>query len=125
MSADGGFGVFLSKLFGPSQPAIGAAVVGPDMVVTPDARRCVQCGICGYSCPVGIPVREYARQGRVVDDARCVQCGQCVDRCPRGTLRWAPQPRPQRQRLAELDAQLLTEGIVLTTGAVSQRGQAL
>jgi ferredoxin len=37
---------------------------------------------------VGIPVRDFARQGRVVDDARCVQCGQCIEACPRGTLRW-------------------------------------
>ena len=27
-----------------------------------DATRCVQCGICGYNCPVGIQVRDYARE---------------------------------------------------------------
>jgi ferredoxin len=123
MSAEGGIGGFLSKLFGPSQPAAGVGVVGPDRVVTPDAGRCVQCGICGYNCPVGIPVREYARQGLVVDDERCVQCGQCVDRCPRGTLRWALHPRPQRQLLAELEAQLLTEGIAPPAQTPNQRGR--
>src|SRR3972149_6362907 len=55
--------------------------------VTADATRCVQCGVCGYNCPVGIPVRDFARQGLAVDDPRCVQCGQCVEVCPRGTLR--------------------------------------
>ena len=56
--------------------------------VTADATRCVQCGICGYNCPVGIPVRDYARQGMPVDDPTCITCGQCIAVCPRGTLRW-------------------------------------
>lgn len=56
--------------------------------VTADGTRCVQCGICGYNCPVGIPVRDYARQGLPVTDAACITCGQCINVCPRGTLRW-------------------------------------
>ena len=66
--------------------------------VAADATRCVQCGVCGYNCPAGIQVRDYARQGLTVDDPRCVQCGLCIEVCPRGTLRWdtAPAaPRPQ------------------------------
>jgi len=58
--------------------------------VTADASRCVQCGICGYNCPVGIEVREYARRGENVTDSRCISCGACVDKCPRGTLKWGP-----------------------------------
>ena len=56
--------------------------------VTADASRCVQCGICGYNCPVGIEVREYARRGENVTDSRCISCGACVEKCPRGTLKW-------------------------------------
>jgi len=56
--------------------------------VVADASRCVQCGVCGYNCPVGIPVRDYARQGLPVDDPACIACGNCVAVCPRGTLRW-------------------------------------
>jgi ferredoxin len=56
--------------------------------VTSDASRCVQSGICGYNCPVGIEVREYARRGQNVTDSRCIACGECVAKCPRGTLRW-------------------------------------
>jgi ferredoxin len=66
-----------------------------DARVTPDPSRCVQCGVCGYNCPVGIPVRDYACRGKVVDAADCVQCGQCIEACPRGTLRWAT-PRAER-----------------------------
>ncbi|MCI0394777.1 MAG: 4Fe-4S dicluster domain-containing protein [Chloroflexi bacterium] len=58
--------------------------------VTADASRCVQCGICGYNCPVGIQVREYARRGQNVTDSRCISCGACIEKCPRGTLRWGP-----------------------------------
>jgi ferredoxin len=58
--------------------------------VAADPTRCVQCGICGFNCPVGIEVREYARRGRNVTDSRCIGCSACVDKCPRGTLRWCP-----------------------------------
>lgn len=56
--------------------------------VAADKSRCIQCGVCGYNCPMGIPVRDYARQGLTVTDNRCISCGQCINVCPRGTLRW-------------------------------------
>ncbi len=59
--------------------------------VVPDAGRCVQCGVCGYNCPVGIPVRDYAHRGLAVDDPACITCGNCIQVCPRGTLRWETQ----------------------------------
>ena len=62
--------------------------------VVPDATRCVQCGICGYNCPVGIPVRDYARQGLPVSDPACLTCGNCIAVCPRGTLRWETAVHP-------------------------------
>jgi ferredoxin len=104
---------FLRQLFDTTPTVSEVNQIGPDSVVTPDATRCVQCGVCGFNCPVGIPVRDYAHQGQIVDDPRCVQCGQCVDVCPRGTLRWAPNPRPRRQQLHQLEEQLLTVGVGL------------
>ena len=68
-----------------SPPAIEPIHLGR---VASDATRCVQCGVCGYNCPVGIPVRDYARQGLMVDHAACITCGNCIQVCPRGTLRW-------------------------------------
>ena len=59
--------------------------------VVPDASRCVQCGICGYNCPIGIQVRDYAHRGLPIDDHRCLTCGNCINVCPRGTLRWETQ----------------------------------
>lgn len=82
---------FFQRLFGLGEKPAHAshAAPSPEAHVTPDRTRCVQCGVCGHNCPVGIPVRDYARQGRIVDDVRCVQCGQCIEACPRGTLRWS------------------------------------
>jgi ferredoxin len=75
--------------------------------VAADPARCVQCGVCGYNCPAGIPVRDYACRGLPVDDPRCVQCGQCIEVCPRGTLRW---DRPIEIQLLPIDSAAATPG---------------
>ena len=54
--------------------------------VVPDPSRCVQCGICNYSCPIGIDVRAHAWKGEPVKHSECLTCGECVARCPRGVL---------------------------------------
>jgi heterodisulfide reductase subunit C len=56
--------------------------------VVPDPARCVQCGICSYSCPINIDVRRHAWEGVPVVDSRCLTCGECVARCPRGVLQF-------------------------------------
>ena len=58
--------------------------------VVPDPTRCVQCGICTFSCPMGIDVRRYVWLGEPVTDSHCLTCGQCVLRCPRKLLRFEP-----------------------------------
>ena len=85
-------GGFWQKMFaGEPEPKQRTAAPPPhtESRVAADPLRCVQCGICAYNCPVGIPVRDYARVGKIVSDPRCVQCGQCIEACPRGTLRWS------------------------------------
>jgi ferredoxin len=54
--------------------------------VVPRARRCVQCGICSFNCPIGIDVRSHAWRGVPLTSSRCLTCGECVARCPRGVL---------------------------------------
>ncbi len=56
--------------------------------VVPDPARCVQCGICSYSCPIEIDVRRHAWLGQPINDSHCLTCGECVARCPRGVLRF-------------------------------------
>jgi len=60
--------------------------------VVPEPIRCVQCGICSFSCPIGIDVRRHARTGIPVADRHCITCGECVARCPRGVLRFDAIP---------------------------------
>ena len=57
-----------------------------DGYVAPVGGRCVQCGICNYSCPQGIDVRGHSRRGLAILDPQCLSCGSCVARCPRGAL---------------------------------------
>jgi len=75
--------------------------------VVSDASRCVQCGICGFSCPVGIEVREYARRGQNVTDSNCINCGDCIAKCPRGTLRWGPSILIREDKTLEVDPDAL------------------
>ena len=58
--------------------------------VTPEPRRCVQCGMCSFHCPMEIDVRRHVWRGEPVDDSRCLTCGECVKRCPHGLLRFEP-----------------------------------
>lgn len=95
---------FVARLLGLTSPVHQAPT--PDARVTPDGSRCVQCGVCGYNCPVGIPVRDYARQGQPVVSADCVQCGQCIEVCPRGTLSWGRPSPPPAETSPELEALL-------------------
>lgn len=102
----------LRRLFG-RQPENNKAAL-PDWAtngvlpqVAADSSRCVQCGICGYNCPVGIPVREYARRGQNVTDSRCITCGACIENCPRGTLRWGPAVLVREDNTLEINPDAL------------------
>jgi heterodisulfide reductase subunit C len=55
-------------------------------VVVPEQERCIQCGICSYSCPIGIDVRMHAWEGVYVQDPHCLTCAECINRCPRAVL---------------------------------------
>jgi NAD-dependent dihydropyrimidine dehydrogenase PreA subunit len=50
--------------------------------------RCVQCGICSFSCPMEIDVRRHVWRDEPVKDSHCLTCGECLKRCPRGLLRF-------------------------------------
>jgi len=85
----------MSKVLGPPDDGL--------YQVTSDASRCVQCGICGYNCPVGIEVREYARRGQNVTDSECISCGECIVKCPRGTLSWGSAILLQQNKTLEIN----------------------
>lgn len=56
--------------------------------VMPEPRRCVQCGVCSFNCPMGIDVRRHVWRGEPVSNSTCLTCSECVKRCPRGLLRF-------------------------------------
>lgn len=71
--------------------------------VTPEPKRCVQCGVCSFNCPMGIDVRRHVWRSEPVKDSHCLTCAECVKRCPRGLLRFEPiaaAPRVRRSTLA-------------------------
>ena len=105
--------IFRGEREEPSRPVVPAAAAEGLLQVTSDASRCVQCGICGYNCPVGIEVREYARRGQNVTDSRCIACGECVAKCPRGTLRWGPAILVRDDNTLEVAPNDLPEMLVL------------
>ena len=49
-----------------------------------DKTRCVACGVCENTCPLGAVVRRgcYA----AVEAERCVGCGKCAKLCPVGCI---------------------------------------
>lgn len=97
----------------PQQAPLPPGAANGLLQVTADASRCVQCGICGYNCPVGIEVREYARRGQNVTDSRCITCGECIAKCPRGTLRWGPAILVRDDNTLEIAPNALPEMLVL------------
>jgi len=65
-----------------------------------NAKRCVECGVCGWACPKGailnaagqkierIPRKDWP--GPVIDAANCSACGICVHTCTHGALGITP-----------------------------------
>ena len=61
-----------------------------------NARRCVECGVCGWACPKGaiknaagrrierIPRKDWPKP--VIEAAKCSACGICAQTCAHGTL---------------------------------------
>lgn len=45
-----------------------------------DTAKCVECGMCQESCPMG----DSPMQGRI--GKTCTNCAICIDRCPEGAL---------------------------------------
>jgi NAD-dependent dihydropyrimidine dehydrogenase PreA subunit len=68
-------------------------------MVVPDQKRCVQCGICSFHCPINIDVRQHAWTGVPVKDSHCLTCGECICRCPRGVLSFVKASSLSKQEM--------------------------
>ncbi len=48
-------------------------------------KRCVACGNCVKSCPLGV-ISVHKGLYAVIDENRCVGCGKCSKACPAGVI---------------------------------------
>lgn len=58
-------------------------------VLYPEMMRCLQCGTCSKSCPMGLEVMDYVAAAMRGDmelvvelSMECLMCGMCAARCP-------------------------------------------
>ena len=55
-------------------------------LATVDKTRCVACGVCENTCPLGA-VKVLRGCYAAVEEERCVGCGKCVRLCPVGCIK--------------------------------------
>ena len=53
-----------------------------------DPGKCIHCGKCDKSCPMGVPVEACSRTGRAINrHTECIECLTCEQVCPVNAIR--------------------------------------
>lgn len=60
----------------------------PQLGISADSSRCVECGICDKKCPMGVQIATEVQRGEI-KSTDCILCGECVDICKKGVLGYA------------------------------------
>ena len=60
----------------------------PQLHIEADRDRCVSCGKCSKTCPMGLDVKTMTEKGTNAKCTECIQCGACVDACPGKALKY-------------------------------------
>lgn len=57
----------------------------PGLHVRLEEKKCISCGKCNKSCPMGLNVVELGKDNHDLG-TECIQCGSCIDHCPKKAL---------------------------------------
>ena len=68
--------------------SIGRMLHIPQLHIEADKEKCVACGKCSKSCPIGLDVKNMVSEGKNDKCTECIQCGACVDACPKNVLKY-------------------------------------
>ena len=68
--------------------SIGRMLHIPQLHIEADKEKCVACGKCSKSCPIGLDVKNMVSEGKNDKCTECIQCGACVDTCPKKVLKY-------------------------------------
>ena len=60
----------------------------PQLHIEAEKDKCISCGKCSKTCPMGLNVKGMVEQGRNSKCTECIQCGACIDECPKKVLKY-------------------------------------
>ena len=60
----------------------------PSLRLVADNTKCIQCGACSRSCPMGLPVREMVQSDKM-RNSECIHCATCIDVCPKDAIKFS------------------------------------
>ena len=60
----------------------------PQLHIEVETEKCIGCGKCNKSCPMGLDVRQMVSEGVNSKCTECIQCGACIDECPKKVLHY-------------------------------------
>lgn len=64
---------------------IGKVLHIPRLHIEAEKDKCISCGRCNKSCPMGLDVKDMVSAGI---SSECIQCGACIDECPKNVLKY-------------------------------------
>lgn len=67
---------------------IGRVLHIPQIHIEAEKDKCISCGRCNKSCPMGLDVKTMVSEGKSHSCTECIQCGACIDECPKDALKY-------------------------------------
>lgn len=74
----------------------------PSLHLEANSEKCVHCGLCLKSCPMGLEVAKMVQTGNLQNN-ECILCGGCADLCKKKVIKLTFK-RPNKQMKEKDDA---------------------